>query len=382
MKNLIAALHGAGLAEQPPADLELGVDAEAGDEGLAGGHEGEPHPPDEVAPDVDRGLAGEEHEVALVGQLRQAIDARGQHGDGLGVVLGRQLDTRDLEQLRIPPRRDVEAARDVEGDDDAGAVLLGRRRARARPVRDAKLLGLVARRRPVEHRGAGRLRLLQGHPHAAPSRPQATSPHRRPSRPCRPRNRPCRGGRPRTASPPRSRCDLQQAVLDHVGQAELPQGQLERRPQRDLLQVDGHGRAGGHLRLLQPDGVDIDRDALGVGRAPGARPDVPEHVLQRGLVREGHVDPLLQLGEDSLRTLVLRLDRAGVRVVGDGHLQREELGGAASSEGWEVESVTRTSGQASPDCWVTAARYSSRTGASSAVPRRRYCGVQVAEPTR
>ena len=160
-EDLIAALHGAGLAEQPPADLELGVDAEAGDEGLAGGHEGEPHPPDEIAPDVDRGLAGEEHEVALVGQLGQAIDARRQHGDGLGVVLGRQLGTRDLEQLRIAPRRDVEAARDGEGDDRAGAVLLGRRRARARPVRDAKLLGLVARRRPVEHRGPGRLRLLQ-----------------------------------------------------------------------------------------------------------------------------------------------------------------------------------------------------------------------------
>ena len=266
-----------------------------------------------------------------------------------------------------------------------GAVLLGRRRARARPVGDAKLLGLVARRRPVEHRGPGRLRLLQGHPHAAPDAtppPKPPTPPCRPSPPCRTRNRLGRGGRPRSAVLRGLGGDLQQAVLDHVGQAELLQDQLERRPQRDLLQVDGHGRGGGLLRLLQPDGVDVDRDALGEGRAPGARPDVLEHVLQRGLVRERHVDPLLQLGEDLLRALVVRLDRAGVRVAGDGHLQREELGGAASSEGRAVESVTRTSGQSSPVCWDTAARYSSRTGPLSAVPRRRYCGVQVAEPTR
>ena len=103
-EDLVSALHRAGLVDQSPADLELGVDAESGDERLAGGHERQPHPADEIAADVDGGLAGQEHEIALVGQLGQPIDARRQHRHGLGVILGRQLDPGDLEQLRVAAR--------------------------------------------------------------------------------------------------------------------------------------------------------------------------------------------------------------------------------------------------------------------------------------
>ena len=129
VEDLVAALHRARLADQPPADLELGVDAEAGDERLARGHQRQPHPADEIAADIHRGLAGQQHEVALVGQLGQAIDPRGQHGHGLGVILGRQLDAGDFEQLRVAARGDVEAARD--GESDARGVLLGRRKCPA-----------------------------------------------------------------------------------------------------------------------------------------------------------------------------------------------------------------------------------------------------------
>ena len=167
VEDLVAPLHRARLLDQPPADLELGIDAEAGEERLAGGHQRQAHPAHEVAPDVDRRLAGQEHEVALVGELRQAIDTRSQHRRGLGVVLGGELDPGHLEQLGIVPRGDVERARDRERD--AGPVLRAgvRGLGRALAARHPQLRGLTRGGRPVEQDATGRLHPLQGQAHAA-----------------------------------------------------------------------------------------------------------------------------------------------------------------------------------------------------------------------
>ena len=184
--------------------------------------------------------------------------------------------------------------------------------ARARPVRDAQLLGLLARGRLVEPR--------------APD-VRAGSAHRIPSRQLRPGHE---------AAPARSssssigrilRGDRQQAVLDLVGQAELLQEQPERRPERDLRQVDGHGGGHGLLRLLEADGIDVDRDAVGERRALGAGPDILDDILERGLVRERHVDRLSPVRRRSAAT-----GRRGASIgpgvdgAGDGHLEREQLG--------------------------------------------------------
>ena len=123
VEDLITPLHRAKLPDQAPADLQLGIDAEAGNERLAGGHQWQPHPAHEIGADVNRRLAGQEHELALVGQLGQAINSGRQHGHGLGVVVCRQVEAGDFEQLRVWPRWEIEPARDGEGH--AGAVLLG-----------------------------------------------------------------------------------------------------------------------------------------------------------------------------------------------------------------------------------------------------------------
>ena len=71
------------LVDHLPGDLELRIDAKAGNELLADRDQRQCHAADEILAHVHRRFAGQEHVVALVGQVRQAVDVRVSTGTAL-----------------------------------------------------------------------------------------------------------------------------------------------------------------------------------------------------------------------------------------------------------------------------------------------------------
>ena len=103
LQRLVAALGRSRLVHQFSRRQKLRVHTEADGERLADCHQRQSGPAHEVRALIHRRLARQEDVLRHVGQVRDAIDLRREHRDGLEVILRRQVESGDFQNLIVAP---------------------------------------------------------------------------------------------------------------------------------------------------------------------------------------------------------------------------------------------------------------------------------------